>query len=380
MATNLNKVAITTETIAQKIGKRFKLKDAAAVSSKLTHILKKIGFGDNEIKMFMSDSANDGIGRYIFNCSIDVIEEFFTIIGKSDLITIKEKNRLEECLSEMLPIYKKVEDYEKLLKLDEDSEEYKTERDELLAKDNKSYGNINKIYDIVNNYYINCVVGSIDFFEKRIFVSVDCAQKQKNARRRVYQLQYELILRWSLKWNYVMDAIERLRSTEDFDNRYEVCIEIGLSKEERAKIFNTGINDWKNECAENLYDDLYVIDVKDMYEYISDRYEEPKDIQADITDINKEKCLEKCGEVVRKINNHALREAFKDDYKYLIEKAFEELEIIRQKVLEEEKKEYYYSLLQTPPKNDFEELYKIREAAKNKRKSIMDYKNKVGEV
>lgn len=380
MTISLKKVAITTETIAQKIGKRFKLKDAAAVSSKLTSILTKIGFGDNEIKMFMSDSANDGTGRYIFNCSIDVIEEFFTIIGKSDLITLNEKNRLEECLSEMLPMYKNVNDYEKLAKLNKDSDEYKTERDELIAKDNQSYGNINKIYDIVNNYYINCVVGTIDFFEKRLFVSVNCAQRQKNARRRVYQLQYELILKWSLKWNYVMDEIERLRIVEDFDNRYEVCIEIGLSKEERKNIFETGIDNWKNKRAKNLYDELYVIDVKDMYEYISDKYEETKDIQADITDINKEKCFEKCEEVVSKINNHALREVFKDDYKYLIEKAFEELEIIRQKVLEEEKKEYYYSLLQTPPKNDFEELYKIREVAKNKKKLIMDYKNKVGEV
>lgn len=390
MAISIKDVAITTENIADAFYKEQsasdKRKNAAAISSKLTYNFNKIGFNDDDIKMYMSVSDSGGKGRYMFNLNMDmgVIKEFFLISDKGNALTVKEKSRLEECLIEMLPIFNKIEDYEKLAQLNElkeDTEEYKTLDCKLFLEDCQYDINKERICTIVDDYYINCMLSSVDFYEKRMFVSVNHAQKQIGARRRIYYYQYILILEWSRKWDYIMASIEGIRNIEEIDNRYELCMGLGLSGNERKDILNLNkeIKEWGNEQAEKMYSESYWISIRDLYEYIYAKYvkEESQkigDIETNEEDINKDECLNKCREAVVKIYNYNNHKDFKDDFKYLIGKALEELEVIRQKVLEKEKTEYYYLLDSTKTKEDFEKLYKIREAVRNKRKLIMDYK------
>lgn len=369
---SMKEAMITTRHIAEE----FDMKETT-VSNKLKSIFNRYGFKDEYKKMYMSKSENGGNGIYIFS-NIDAVKKLFTIYNNNGYITAEERDQLIGCLIECLPTFREVADYKKLsdicsklnAKKNTASDSTQFEFDELYLKLNTSDEHKADIVKIITEYYILQVMNEWDFFKERIFVSVESVQNKRSVRAEIYKYQYGLILEWFEKWSDIMNTVNRIRSAEKFDNEYRV----GKYNKNRSKLLAAdGVLDYY------LKEESWMA-IDDIYEYILfEREEKHKGAENEKrgdgeNKINRQECYEKCFGEVKKILSHGLKKDFPYDFKYLIKKAFEDLETKREQVLEREKREYYCSLNEKGNMEDFDELCKVRTAIAGKTRLITDYK------
>ena len=379
MAKNIKDVAITTETIAEKLGMK-----TAAVSEKFNSILKYYGFSEKQKKMFLSVSEKGGKGKYMF-ASLDAVKKIFDIYDENKLITVEEREKLIECFTELLPTFIETDSHKKLYKETQnanmkevstaESSNFTFDKEYLKLDMYNTY--IGEIERIITRYYVHKVINDRDYFEERIFVSVDTAQVFRSIRAKIYGYQYELISEWKEKWMYILNIVNKIRETEEFDNKYKICDKDGIHKENRKKALEQDglLDDYLKEEDQ--------LEIGDLYEYVLSEFEEKlkkknakqrENCEKGGKKLYRDECLKKCKEKVEEILNHDLIRKFQDDFKYLIKEAFEELEIVRKQVLEREKREYYCSMDTKNDIRDFDDLYKIRDIIRKKTRLITDYK------
>ena len=114
----------------------------------------------------------------------------------------------------------------------------------------------------------------------------------------------------------------------------------------------------------------------DISEYVLEKEEGiPKNQSNNRKDMSKEEYEEACAGLVDYILAAPLRDTSEEDFYYVIGLAFEELEIIHERVLMKQKKLYYKIKFREMEidieESDFDDLIKMREKADKKRVSMV---------
>lgn len=346
---------------AWKKEKQYKTKeDERYIIRRFTAILKKFGI-DCDLYKSESDSGNGGVFIFGSTESHVVMRKLFQLYDnthKLDMVLSEEKQELIDNLVELLPACRKEQDAKRLLE-GQDRElrkliGYLDEIEKLEIVKERKYSKLtlliekinnldvvrecrnkkkdNSIFDIprklnlseqeikvkVYDYYEHH--NTIEIFEKRIFVEITANEcDKKSGRREFYMYQFIRIKEWYDKWKFIMKYAEDFRLNE---------------KEQKLKRY------YLLKYLLEIYDE--VVETKEI------------DVSNENDNkINKEICYNKCYSLVDsilsgkedsglRINN--LKETSEEDYYYIINEAFSELEEIRkelEKLKLKEKRNHY---------------------------------------
>lgn len=176
-----------------------------------------------------------------------------------------------------------------------------------------------KIEKMVDHYYIK--TRSDFLYQKKLFVEVEGGKYADNQQRMdMYKAQYKYLKTWQINWDAFMNKVVSIRKVEK-------C----LAVRENQRLIPIK-NFYENEAEKCGIDRKY--NENELKKYIS-----TKDDWRMI-----------CEAIVGKITNHPLRGENKEDFDFLVIKAFEELEDIMDEIREK------YMEKSTPKLRDREDI------------------------
>lgn len=343
-------------------------KEAEKIRREFPKILKeKFKMSEKEIGRYKSESAGKGSGQYIFAGNYEVplyLKSFLDIFDKHKYITAEEKRKIYGYLVSFLPTYQSVKEFKDAENnYDEIAKEIKLKFE---FSDLGDYYEKQDIKDGVQEFYLESRTWG--FFEERIFFKVDAEQFVRiNTRRKIYGYEYKWVENWKIKWEKIMDKAVKIRKLERFDNGYEICHRLKLEKEVRQKFYEEGA------CGDKKLEDLCQrkkwIDSATLCDYLCSKYpfQEP-DYEANT--MSKEKCLEKCKEIVIDFWESQHKKIDEEDFDYMKGRAFEELEDMRSVVERKYHKEICELEIGEIEPEELDELYAIREKADKAREKF----------
>lgn len=359
------------------------------ITRKFRKMLEDLGFKD-EIKWYYSESGKGGSGKLIFNGENTPwqMRELFNIFyDNNGLLLTEEKNRIAKILVNILPMERSLEgqkrlkeSFEKLDKTSERKEKRMLEEylfDTVIDKIQKHEV---RIWEIVNAFNPN----KTDVFLCRLFVRVEKAEiSLKSGRQKFYRFQYFRIREWLDKWKLIMEDAVAVRIAERFENGYLACIKHKVTKEERRAFYENG--DVRSQALQDVCGDSNWIRADDLCEALSEIYEKDssngqENGEGNIQDAESSKNNEKkwedwrdeCLKLVNDLLSNELKNVSKEDFEYMINCAFQELEIIRLKVLREKNKNIYSSETRGRTEKDLDKLSQIKEAIATPKRTILD--------
>lgn len=316
------------------------------------------------------------------------MRELFNIFyDNNGLLLTEEKNRIAKILVNILPMERSLEgqkrlkeSFEKLDKTSEGKEKRMLEEylfDTVIDKIQKHEV---RIWEIVNAFNPN----KTDVFLCRLFVRAEKAEiSLKSRRQKFYRFQYFRIREWLDKWKLIMEDAVAVRIAERFENGYLACIRHEVTKEERRAFYENG--DVRSQALEDVCKDSNWIRADDLCEALSEIYEKDssngqENGEGNIQDAESSKNNEKkwedwrdeCLKLVNDLLSNELKNVSKEDFEYMINCAFQELEIIRLKVLREKNKNIYSSETRGRTEKDLDKLSQIKEAIATPKRTILD--------
>lgn len=316
------------------------------------------------------------------------MRELFNIFyDNNGLLLTEEKNRIAKILVNILPMERSLEgqkrlkeSFEKLDKTSEGKEKRMLEEylfDTVIDKIQKHEV---RIWEIVNAFNPN----KTDVFLCRLFVRAEKAEiSLKSRRQKFYRFQYFRIREWLDKWKLIMEDAVAVRIAERFENGYLACIKHKVTKEERRAFYENG--DVRSQALEDVCKDSNWIRADDLCEALSEIYEKDssngqENGEGNIQDAESSKNNEKkwedwrdeCLKLVNDLLSNELKNVSKEDFEYMINCAFQELEIIRLKVLREKNKNIYSSETRGRTEKDLDKLSQIKEAIATPKRTILD--------
>lgn len=391
---NLNTLCYTLDEVAFILNESSGNKewDARKVRNKFKKILEQLRFSNEDIKTIFR-SGNLEKGEYIFK---ECDKESFLRLIKTDceLMTMCDRDFLIETLVRMMPVYKSVRDYNLIIEDEErkkdinqemKSSNKETDRNQEIEDSNekidsnakkiiinRQFENEPRIREIIHNYYNHS--RNVKIFEKKIFVKKpEYGLENKSDNYGFFQYQYECVYEWENKWSTFMANIENLRIVERFDIGYD----FGFKKELGDK--------WQQFCLTGKLENKRLQEeydnrkesVEDVFEYVLDF-----DIKNDNSPEKPQKkvrkgslCLDECCKLIESVLDAPLKKTAMEDYYYAIGQAFDELELIRQKVLHKEKHMHYKMMMDKIEKDAdeqvWEELRNMRTKSSTKRISMI---------
>ena len=99
--------------------------------------------------------------------------------------------------------------------------------------------------------------------------------------------------------------------------------------------------------------------------------EENSNEKKEIEDIKT--CLKECKKLVDVIINHNLKETCEEDYRYMLEKAFEDLKDVYFRINLQKNRSRYKSCFEKGRIEDFNDFMSIRAAVYNRKMNVIDY-------
>lgn len=288
----------TEEELAQYITKKFQ------------YILEKLWC---EEESFRSMSISGGNGHFNFKCKIGemprIIKEIFDLYDKTKgLYTFKEIGELEDKLADIISDY------------------------------GWNRPNLDIQREGLQKYYLNS--RNLDYFEKRIFVKINLKNRKitKTMRHKFYYEQYVIFKVWENKWKFIMNKAKILRINDRVYFGYIHKIANEMSVKDKVSFYKTGKGLTKEfEEAYSRYDRIS----RDfMYESCLILYEnkkKPHDIEdkkIEIINMDYKKCCSECSKFVEEVLNSDLKQISPKDYDYIKIKAFMELDMLHNQLLE----------------------------------------------
>lgn len=330
-------------------------KEIKKVEDKITRqfrtILKELGFNDDEIKWYKSSSNNGGSGPFIFS-SVNTpyqMKELFKIYKEAHMnITSKERDKIIECLTDMLPLVRSMEDVKYIHKIDGKISAKRTKKMiETAEKEPFEDFDFSKLDEIHNSarhkkrvaeIVCGCYVKEIDmriadFFHDKIFVTIDAKQDlTASLRQKIYEYQYRLIQDWTHKFDFIMKNAEICRIAERYQNLYGKNILKEIPNDDRKDYCETGKT--ANKELKIFCQDIRWIGRGELYRALMLLFQ--KESQSNISTENaaengreeiikaEEECYEKCQALLTAVSKHSLQKTSKEDFEYIMNYALEE--------------------------------------------------------
>lgn len=314
---------MTISTIAEKNNKNSENKMSRDEwKNKFSERLDELGI-DSRIFLSGNREKEEKGGKYIFS-SLDTPElllEFFEIFEKRNgQITFEECKRIITILCEILPGYKNEREISLIAKVNC----YKRGNEDISEMEKKILDDMqkakNQIIDAVTHYY-GKRIGSF-YFEKILFIKTDKFwEKHDKNRQEFNRVQCEKVGEWKQYWKNVFREYAKFKIVEKYS--------ISLDKRNHMKQ-----EDWVDFCLGNVVDNQCYEKQKDenrellrgiLLDKIQNEEKNKRNkIFISVKNYNTNETIEYCKEQISQLMKW--KGYLKDDFEYMIIKAFEDLE------------------------------------------------------
>ena len=357
------------------------------ISRKFKGILDGLGLGE-KADWYKMETDEEGRGTYIFSRSEtprEMKELFDLYFGSHELLTEPEIDRIADLLKKLLPESRNKDVVLELIKnLPEPDMPKKgfmsdpERKDQLLSELRSSQEKRWEIDEALQKYKARRV--NPEYFEKRLFVTVDKKQITKETERReIYECPYRQIKKWHIKWKTILDDAVAARKAEQFEIENGTYLEQGQKVDRKGSTAQSGICEGETspdttENAAGIKADVFCEALMDIYG--EDAAGSGKD-DLDLSDVEKdgkgnsiEAWYDRCGRLVGEVLSHPLKGASEADFCHLVLNAFHELEGIHDLVLRRQY-EWYYHAKGRGEREDVQKLSRIREKIDSKSRKLL---------
>ncbi len=357
-------------------------KNQKTIKSKIESCFCKIGLSE-ELDFYKTRTPNGKRRELLFkgDSAPDVILHLFLICDEWDgVMTRDEAKELGDELAEIIPVFLESEAIRKVKKMDQKylnpMNEYMKDKD----KDTLKYivsilaGRVRRHVD---DFYFRTDKNKI--FEERFFVPANNIYygqegKEVGGQKDFFTLEFGWVQKWKNRWSMIMDFTETMRRVERFGNIHDECLEKGIKDSVEKEFYEKGKSG--NEELKKIIENSNWMSSKHFCEEIlnlkgKDKLEENSNEKKEIEDIKT--CLKECKKLVDVIINHNLKETCEEDYRYMLEKAFEDLKDVYFRINLQKNRSRYKSCFEKGRIEDFNDFMSIRAAVYNRKMNVIDY-------
>lgn len=347
---------------------------------KFIGVLTNLRFTDEDMAIFKS--TDKGQGQYIFSGPEDaedikrIFEQLFAM--EYHLATREECDSITDMLKAIRPICKDVNEY---LFLQFEAEKIKEKETGGLKEAvlDENFEEEKRISQIVDDFYNK--TRSVEIFETRLFVGEPDFLTNQNGKYEFFNYQRKCIEAWREKWVSIMESIRTIRMAERFDIGYEWLLVHNREPERKsaqeAQELLKGFCKYGKgeEDLEKTYDNEKMLS-RDVCRFAISKCRQGKENaekETESTGDDKEcrtskSCLAHCKMIVEKVFRVSLKKDFEEDFYNAIGAAFDELEQIRERVLDQQRLLFYKFVMGRaglePKEQALKELREARAGAK----------------
>ena len=356
--------------------------DGRHARQKFVGVLTNLRFTDEDTAIFKS--TDKGQGQYIFSGkeASNGIKQIFEQLFEMEycLTTREECNSIIDMLKAIRPICKNVNQYLFLQSESEKIKEKEKKTDGLKkAILDENFEAEKRISQIVDDFYNK--TRSVEIFETKLYVGEPDFLTNQTGKYEFFRYQRKYIEAWKEKWVSIMESIRTVRMTERFDIGYEWLL--AHNREPERKSAQEAQELLKGFCKcgkgeedlKKTYDNKKMMS-RDVCRFVMSKCEPGKEnAEKEAESIGDDKecrtsksCLAHCKVIVEEVFKTQLKKDFEEDFYYAIGAAFDELEQIRERVLDQQRFLLYKSVMGgaglKPEEQDLKELREARAGAK----------------
>ncbi len=392
-------------------------KNQKTIKGKIESCFCKIGLSE-QLDYYKTRTPNEKRRELLFkgDSAPDVILHLFWICDKWDgVMTRDEAKELGDGLAEIIPVCWEREAVRKINKMDKKflnlTNEYMKDKGMLeyavsiLA---------DRVRRQVDDFYFMTDKNKI--FEERFFVSANDIYYGKEGKgvegqKGFFTKEFRWVQKWKNRWSTIMDFTETMRRVERFGNIHDECMKRGIESLVEKEFYEKGKSEneelkkiiensnWMN--SKYFCEEILNLKGKDKLEENSNEQKEIEKIKTCLEECKKlvdaiinhnlketceedysngkkeiekiKTCLEECKKLVDAIIKHNLKETCEEDYRYMLEKAFEDLEDVYFRINLEKNRSRYKSCFEKGKIEELNDFMLIRAAVYNRKMNVIDF-------